>query len=82
MTEQIKLTKDIFSCYKRNDYDDPLEIVIYVDTKEQGKIIRKQILENQKIVSDIKKIISRKGTSDEDKAIIKCLKEILRENQS
>ncbi len=81
MTEPIKLTKDIFSCYKRNDYDNPLEIVIYVNAKEPGEIIRQQILENQEIISDIKEIISRKGQSDEDKSIIKCLKEILRENQ-
>ena len=74
-------SKGIFSCYKRNDYDDPLEIVIYVDTKEQGKIIQQQILENQEIISDIKEIISRKEQSDENNVIIKCLKEILRENQ-
>ena len=41
---------------------------------------KNKILENQEIVNDLREIIKRKPQSTEDKAIIKCLKEIITEN--
>jgi len=44
--------------------------------------VKKKILENESIVSDIKEIIQTNPQSDEDKAVIKVLKEILSENKN
>lgn len=43
---------------------------------------KNKILENQEIVNDLREIIKRKPQSDEDKTIIKCIKEILSENKN
>ena len=47
MTNTIKLTKEMFSGYTRNEYDNLIEICIYADDIKQCKIIENKILDNQ-----------------------------------
>ena len=56
------------------------ELMIYGKSESHCNEIKQQVLENQEIVTDIQEILQRTPQSDEEKAIIKCLKEILSEN--
>jgi len=85
LTESTKLTADDFS-YIHWDKDsagpESFELIIHGESKSSCNIIKQQILENQEIVNDIIKIAKRKPHSDEDKTIIKVLREILSENKN
>ncbi len=85
LTESTKLTADDFS-YIHWDKDsggpELFQLIIHGESKFDCDKIKQQILENQEIVNNIIKIVKRKLHSDEEKAIIKCLKEILFENKN
>ena len=86
MTEPIKLTAGDFD-YIHWEKDsgqelETFELMIYGKSELHCNEIKQQILENQEIVNDIKEIVTRNPQTDEDKVIIKCLKEILFENKN
>ena len=88
MTESTKLTADDFyleSKINDEEFNETYQkycIHIIDNDNKIAKQIKQQILENQEIVNDIIKIVKRKPHSDEDKAIIKVLREILSENKN
>ncbi len=85
MTESIKLTTDDFDYIhwgKDSAGPELFELIIYGKSELHCNEIKQQILENQEIVNDILKIVKRKPQSDEDKTIIKVLREILSENKN
>lgn len=85
MTESIKLTENDFD-YIHWDKDsggpELFELIIYGKSESNCDKIKQHILENQEIINDIRSIIIKNPQSDEEKAIIKCLKEILFENKN
>ena len=56
------------------------QLTVRAKSKKDCETKQQQILNNQAIVNDIQEISQREPQSDEDKLIIKCLKEILLEN--
>lgn len=86
MTESIKLTaEDIHIVSTVVGYAvkfRSLEGLDIIWNEKQAKELKQQILENQEIVNDISEIVKRRPHSNEDKTIIKVLREILSENKN
>jgi len=85
LVTRIKLTVDDFEyihCDKDSYSPESFELSIYGESKFDCDKIKQHILENQEIVNDIRNIIIKNPHSDEEKVIIKCLKEILFENKN
>ena len=83
MTEPIKLTESDFSFIhweKDSGGSEQFVLMIHGKSKPHCDKIKQQILENQEVVHDIQEFVKRKPHTEEEKAINKCLKEILREN--
>lgn len=85
--ETTKLNKDFteddFGClyFKKDDAGpESFQLTIRAKSKKDCKTKQQQILNWQAIVNDIQEISQRTPQSEEDKTIIKCLKEILSEN--
>ena len=82
MTESIKLTAKSFQIWEHDIeyFWNEGNRLIFKEIFDEDNIKldqrANQILENQEIVNDIIKIVKRKPQSDEDKTIIKVLREI------